>query len=289
MKHKLLFVSFMLLAFSVGKTKAQELTNYNLYVQNPFLYNPAYTIDDNELTGFLNSHMQWIGFENAPRINTFGVHGQMGENSGVGLSVSNITSGLVHDFKFRLNYAYQAMFDTDHYLKLGVAGGFMDYRLTSSNDISDPTDAVLTSDVFNGSSFSSSTGLAYFYKGAELQLILPLLYNRGKLNGYNISMLAYNYELNPDLTLKPSVVMRNAKYSPAQFEMNLMGTWQNKVWLQAGYRTSGSIATAVGVHVSGVEIGYAYQMEVGKLSLASGGTHELQLVYRLGQKLEDRE
>ncbi len=285
MKNKILLISLILVLFSIGKVKSQYLTNYNLYMQNSYLYNPAFTIDNAMLSAYLNSHIQWVGFDGAPRVNTFGIHGPITKTSGVGLSVVNNTNGLISNFNLNLSYAYRAKFSETHYLQFGAAAGFMNDKMTSANQYTDITDDVLTSDAYTGTSVSAGAGLAYVFKGFEAQFIMPQLYQRNELNLYSIGILAYDYKINSKWSVKPSVLARGVQTSPLQFDGNLMGMWNETVWLQGGYRSNNSIIAGAGVNIKGLGIGYAYQMNNSVISNAASGTHEVQLVFNFGENL----
>ena len=288
MKTKIILISFILVLVSSMRVKAQELANYNLYMQNSYLYNPAYTIDKPHLSAFLNSHIQWMGFDDAPSVNTFGIHGPMMENSGVGLTVVNYTSGLISNFNANISYAYRVKFAKNHFLHLGTSVGFMNDKLAGANSFTDLSDDVLTSNSFDGTSFAASAGLAYIFNGLEAQLIFPQLYHRKTLNLYTIGIVAYNYDINTDWSVKPSVQARGLRTSPLQYDVNIMGTWQKMVWLQLGYRTNNSLITGLGVNFRGFDIGYAYQMNNNELASISNGTHEFQLIYNFGDNLFKR-
>ena len=100
MKNKILAIGFILLLFNTFNGKSQELANYNLYMQNEYLYNVAYTIDKPLMSAFVNSHVQWAGFGNGPKAMTFGIHAPITKNSGLGLTIMNNKSG--RKFELRL-------------------------------------------------------------------------------------------------------------------------------------------------------------------------------------------
>ena len=111
-KYGILFFVFVLLSFT--KAISQDITNYNLYIQNPILYNPAYTFDESKLSAYGNSHLQWIGFEGAPKVFTFGVQTSLVENMGFGLSGFQSRQGLNTQTNINLSYAYRVSIQDDH-------------------------------------------------------------------------------------------------------------------------------------------------------------------------------
>jgi len=278
------------MALAPSISNAQELANYNLYMQNGYLYNPAYTIDQNTFSAYLNSHIQWVGFDGAPKVNSFGIHGAFNKNMGLGVNIVNKKYGIMNTFMGQVSYAYRAGFADNNYFTLGVAAGFLNDKIQTNDvhgvDLSDPK---LTGDAYKQTTMSGSAGISYFYKNFEAQLILPQLYERKVANFYNVSILSYTHELSNGVwKLKPSVLFRGAKTTPYQYEGNLMAMWNNKIWMQAGYRSSKSMIYSAGVNLGGFNVGYAYQMDNDVLGKVSDGTHEIQIIFNFGKGFADR-
>ncbi|MBN2776969.1 MAG: PorP/SprF family type IX secretion system membrane protein [Bacteroidales bacterium] len=283
------YIFIILIIFLNISTKAQEMLNYNLYTQNPYLYNPAYTIDKPVVSAFLNSHIQWMGFDGAPETNTFGIHAPITKNMGLGVSIYNQKHGIINNFNARLSYGYRALFSDNHYLQFGTAMGITNDILNISNTVGvDVTDENLSSDYYNMTSFSAGVGVLYYINGFEVQAIMPQVYERNLANFYTIGVLAYNFKPQ-DATwgLKPSVMARGGNTSPLQFDANIMADWKETVWAQVGYRSNKSMIASVGVNIKGIGIGYAYQANSNPIAVASNGTHEIQLIVNFGEKFFD--
>ena len=262
--------------------KAQDLTNYNLYIQNPFLYNPAYSVDKCNLSAYLNSHLQWMGFDGAPRVNTLGIRGNLNSNMGLGLSVYNFKYGIMGSTDLNLSYSYKALFADDHYLRLGISlGTLMDNISTVDAILTDASDPLLI-DGFKQTSISAKFGLAYNIKGFEAQIIMPKLYERKALNLYTVGILSYNIAAGTSLDVKPSIMFRGGKTTPKQFDVNFTALYKKMIWGQVGYRSNKSLIFGIGVDIKNYSIGYMYQMENNYINQAGGGTHEIQLVVKFG-------
>ncbi len=278
--RKILFLISFVLVVLITNLKAQDLTNYNLYVQNSFLYNPAAVVSNNFMSAYLNTHLQWIGFDGAPKTNTLGISTPIAKNMGLGLSIYQHKRGIISNFSSRLAYAYKAEFSENQYLNMGISLGFMNDKLSSSDvEFADATDEVFTDEAFNSTTISASAGSLYRLSNLEAQVIFPQFYDKGKANLYTIGTLSYNFELNQAIALKPTFMVRGVKTSPSQFEGNLNVMLQNKIWCQAGYRSDESLIFGVGFNLKGVNLAYAYQMDNSEISTVSTGTHEIQLIY----------
>jgi len=271
--------------FSAVQLKAQ-LTNYNLYMQNGYLYNPAFTYDQEIVSAYLNTHIQWVGFEGAPESKSFGIHGPINKNMGLGLNLVNLKHGIMNNFNGQISYSYRGYFSEKHYFSLGVAGGLLSDKLNSDNLTGNviANDPNLINNLYNQSTLSASAGINYFVNNLEAQVIFPQLYQRKVSNLYTIGVLAYNFNLSSgNVLLKPSFMVRGTKFSSTQFDGNLMAQFSQKVWIQAGYRSSGSTIIGAGVNFKGFKLGYAYQIDNKELSGASNGTHEIQLIFNFGE------
>jgi len=282
MKKIYLIVSIALVLLTFNKAKSQNLTNYNLYAVNPVLYNPAYAIDDSKIRAFVNTHLQWVGFDGAPRANTFGFYTSCMKNMGFGLSVFNNKQGITNYTNLSLTYAYRAKFSEGHYLTFGVSGGYMMDKLKTGDIMNaDLTDPTIVNNTYKQNAFSARAGLVYFNRGFEASVAAPQLVNAGKSSGYIVSMFSYNFKLDEAWSLKPILQYRDVKTSPAQFDGSFMASWKNILWAQFGYRSNQSYLMCFGVNCKGLEIAYAYQMEAGDISTV-GTSHEIQLSYRFG-------
>jgi len=289
MKNKLLIIYTALLLFVGFSAKAQDLTNYNLYSQNPFLYNPAYSVDKCKVTAFLNSHLQWSDFEGAPKVNTLGLRGNISENSGLGITVFNFKSGVISTTDVNLNYAYKAKFGEEHFLLMGLGLGIIaDKVITEDVFAQDMSDPVLIGDNAKQTAINSKFGLAYINKKLEVQVMFPQLTQRGEFNFYTVGILGYKMNLNEDFMLKPSVMVRGNKTTPKQFDLNLAAHFKDMVWLSAGYRSNKSMFFGVGANFSNYALGYAYQTEMSDIQDAGKATHEIQLIARFGCKQKEK-
>lgn len=279
---KILTVNIIIvLVFLAISADAQELKNYNLYYQNPVLYNPAHARGDAFLTAYTNSHLQWISFDGAPKAYDLGMNVNFFPKMGAGFSISNTRQGLINNLYANLKYAYQLDFGKEHYLNMGVSLGIANDRLMVENaENIDMSDGNLSESYFNKTVFSSGAGIAYQNKGFDAQVIMPQLFEYKSANIYTIGIIGYKYDLNDSWGVRPSVMFRGAQGTPFQYDGNLAAIWNNTVWAQAGYRSSKSFIVSFGANISNYSIGYAYQADADPVSTGNSGSHEIQLIYK---------
>lgn len=296
MKKIYLITCIAIVFLATGQLKSQNLTTYNLYVQNPVLYNPAHTFDSLKVRAFVNSHVQWTGMDGAPKVNTFGLYGTFKKNMALGINVYNLTHGLLKNTNVNLSYAYKANLGkkgkkaNDNYLLFGLSAGALLDNFNNGDIInSNPDDPTIVNNLYNQTTFSTRVGVAYYYKGLEVQFVMPQLFERNDVSTYSLGFLTYDYIINNNWTLKPSVMVRGVSTSPSQYDVNLAGIFKKAVWAQAGYRSNNSYTVGGGVNIKAFEVGYIYQIESNYITPAATGTHEIQLVYRFIKEPEKKE
>jgi len=284
MRKLYLIVSLTIALLSIHQVKAQDLTNYDLYVQNPVLYNPAYTVDSVKMKAFLNSRLQWVGIDGAPRSNLFSIYGNFKNNMGVGISVSNFKQGLTSNTYVDINYGYRVHFAEDHYLTLGISLGTLSNNLDVSkvSSSTDFTDQQLIDNSYKQLTISSKAGLSYVYKNFEVQVVMPQMLENNTVSNYTLGIIGYNFKLSPIVDLKLVSMIRGVSTSPAQIDFNAVGTWKKMVWFQASYRSNKSYLFAAGFNYKMISLGYASEINTNVYSVISKSSHEIQLIYSFG-------
>lgn len=280
---KIYFITCIAIAiFTTGKVKSQDLTTYNLYIQNPVLLNPAYSLDSSKFRQFVNSHAQWTSLKGMPRSNTFGIYGTLNKNMGIGLGVFNLIQGITRNTNVHVSYAYRTKLDKNQILTFGITAGTMSDKLARNEIVvTDPNDPTISDNVYTRTTFSSRVGLAYLNRRFEVQLIMPQFLERNKISTYTIGMISYNYNISPMWNLKPSFMVRGVSTSPSQFDIDVVGTYDHAMWVQLGYRSNKSVVLGYGLNIKGFELGYIYQIESNNIAPTATGTHEIQLIYRI--------
>ncbi|MEA2041606.1 MAG: PorP/SprF family type IX secretion system membrane protein [Bacteroidota bacterium] len=280
--RKILYFFIIILVASTTNSKAQEIKNYNLYSQNPILYNPAHTVNDYFISSYINSHLQWVGLNGAPRNYDFGGTVGFFPNMGVGVSIASSTRGLVNNLYSNIKYGYRLRFGEAHHLKMGVSFGIANDRLLAENaeyaDLSDPN---LHAKYYNKTVFSSGFGLAYRYQNFDVEFSVPQLYEYNQLNFHFVGTTGYKLPVNSNFAIKPSVMVRGTTPGLLQFDGNITAIWRDALAAQIGYRSNTSFVFSLGYNAGNYFIGYAYQANSSPISTSSSGSHEIQLIFNL--------
>lgn len=306
MKTTLKILSVIALVVMINSTTAQHLTIKNLYTQNQFLFNPAYT--GSEGVAFVDAQNQWVGWDDAPESYTFGIHSQIGNSgmNGLGLLISRDSYGIYKRTAGAVNYSYSVKFDEEAINKLsfGISGGFVDNRTTDVVGLEGYSDnAILDAEEYEGVTFSAGFGLKYSWNDKlKIGFAMPQIFEDATYDfkPYINANVGYKfYAVADKMEIEPSVMLRNYKassvgeYSNGQYDLNMYMCYDQTVWIGGTYRNnfgedpSAAYILKAGVTLSNIGIGYAYQKMVDDFA-PSGGTHEICISYYFDKARKDK-
>ncbi len=279
-----LIIIFILFVCSIN-INAQNIIHYNLYPQNNYLYNPATTGENPWLTAFVNSHLQWVGFEGAPRVNTFGIHSPITKKMGIGLNILNSKHSIFNYLNAKLSYSYKLNFAKDNFLRFGISAGVINNSVAFSNAVNyDLSDTKQINSDYNLTGFAASAGLFYKFKNLEIHASLPQLYELDETSLYVISSVGYDLlAQKPVWDLKPSVMIKASETGTAQFDINLTAMWNKTFWANLAYRTNKSFIVGFGINYKNIGLGYAFELNPAPMNKMANGTHEIQLIVNFGK------
>jgi type IX secretion system PorP/SprF family membrane protein len=310
MMCRLVMLTMILVGAGICKeVVAQQIPLYSQYLYNRLLYNPAETGTGDRTVAHFIYRKQWQNFQGGPETRLLSVNGGF-PNKRLGLGgyiFSDYTGEVVKRIGGKLTYAYHLPLGDEQTLSLGIGAGVVDHSIDREKvRIEDPTDEVITGQLDVGTAVDATVGLRYRWKGLKLGASVPqvvesdLRYvnNREDANyqlarhytGYG----SYEFQFGSDDNwgLEPLVMMRTTEDFQYQLDGNLIATYDDFVWLSAGYRWDYAATFAAGVKVHDlIKVGYSYDLAVNELKGFSGGSHEVMLgvVFGGGQKQEDED
>ena len=288
---------------SVG-LHAQRTPLTTQYLFNGLLINPAYAGSRDALTANLTYRQQWVGFEGAPTTQILSVHSPVnGKHIGLGLMVYNDRIGVSRETGVMTNYAYRLRLGTGK-LALGIGAGlkvlqadWTNVRTTTAGDAEFATDS-------RGVVKPNFSAGAYYYNkrwfaGLSVPFILSQAYN-AQTESWEVKNDTRHYqpmltagmlvELEHDLKLKPSVLLRKAGGNPVQADLNMNMIWKDSFWLGVSYRMSDAVCFSVEVlPTKQFRIGYAYDLGINALRTYHQGSHEVMLQYEFGYHVKAKD
>lgn len=268
---------------------------------NGLAINPAYAGSQDALNIGLYSRIQWVGFEGAPRTNTFSMHSPLrNKKVNLGLIVLGDRLGSKIETGFLLNYAYRIDLGRGKW-SLGLAAGVSNIstdlgslRYTDMADrlLQDPGQSTLLPEFSIGSYYYTER----FFAGISMPLFLSHYTDKEngsyqvkfKLREANYLLTAgYLFEISDGIELLPSILLKSNPANNTQLDIQCNLILYDKVWIGTAIRTNGNMSALLQLQVNPqLRIGYSYGYEFSELSSYQHGSHEVVLQYNFRYILE---
>ncbi len=270
------------------------------YMFNPLLLNPAYAGSKDYMMATLLYRKQWVDFKGAPTTQVGTLHGPLGLSKfGWGVTLAHDKIGVTDRTDAFVSAAYHM--NVSPKLKLGVGlragGGYYTYQNSDLIywDANDP--------LFEGNQthkFLPNVGAgAYlysdkFYFGVSLPNAIS--YDTTKVLSVGLSgnvipnqvrhyffTTGYAFEINPDLVIKPSVLVKQVANAPVEADFNVNVLFAQVLWVGASYRTDDAIVALIELQLTKkFRLGYSYDFTTTNVKNYSSGSHEIMLGYDFG-------
>lgn len=304
---------------------AQQDAQYSFYMFNNLYFNPAYTGKKEALHFEVLHREQWRFFnvgdkiEGAPQSTSFSIHSPFKRsNNALGFNFHSDIIGPYKTFDFGVNYAYRIPLGTKLKLSIGVRGLYKLYQIDNVRFL-DPDQVGIQHNSFpNINTFNFGAGIYLwnkrdrFYVGFSIpHLLNNKLYHDQTVNTNSNNAQEYrHYFLTGGLVVGkldggkfkfyPSFMMKFAKNTPVDFDVNANFLLFERLWLGAGYRFGGNFYTdnkqvkvgkgsaVIGMIkamvVKNLEIGYAYDYTLSDLGDYENGSHEFLINFKFDRK-----
>ena len=305
MIRNLLLLLFLSLAIN---GKAQQASQYSLYMLNPSLFNPAYAGMEESLSLTGVFRQQWAGLNGAPSQQALTTHMPLYfMSSGVGLSFENDVIGARQYSNFSLQYNYQLQLGTG-VLALGVNGdltqinwdgtqlkspdGIYNGGIINHNDDLLPMNAV--------SALTPTFGAGAFYKSEKVGLGLSVKNITEPSVSYETVALqlkrhlyfigSYKMGLTRRIELIPNLFVKS-DLNEFQTDLNLQIKVDGNIFVGGGVRGFNSnsfegISVFGGWRVSKrMMLAYNYDISTSYLANVNDGSHEILLKYTLKEEI----
>lgn len=273
---------------------------YSQYMFNGLSVNPAYAGVRETPTMTAMYRKQWVGIDGAPTTFTFSADAPIkNQRMALGLNLVQDKIGISNNLMINFAYAYRIRFSNQGRLSLGLQGGINQYRAdygaveTSMTPVqADNAFSNATSSIFPNFGFGAYYYTTKFFVGFGVPKMLknnlagtnsPTIDFTSYPNRQNRHMFittGYSFDLSPDWTLKPSLLLKGVHGAPLQLDINANVWWKEKVGGGLSYRTSDAIIALVQFQAKDeLQFGYAYDMTISRYLGTNSGSHELMLRY----------
>ncbi len=302
----------------------QQKPQYNQYVINNYLLNPAIAGIEEYVDVRIGARQQFTGVDGAPSTQYVSAHMPLGYTSyghndrnvqqapsfsslrnnpmikpkphhGIGLMVVHDEIGAFSRTEASFAYAYHLLLSKEIKLAAGASAGIIQESVSASKleffDPADPTDVD-----WNAVKPNLNMGLwlysSNFYVGVSgAQLFANDVHfddtidDRNHQSRHYFVTGAYKFELTDRLSLIPSVMAMWVQPLPGSIDFNLRGVYDNRFWVGGSYRENGSFAALAGVNLSSTfDVGYSYDTGMSGQNGVNSGSHEVVVGIRLLNK-----
>jgi len=253
-------ILILVLAFlSVGIVSAQQVPQFSQNMFNKLANNPGFAGSRGVIATSVLHRSQWMGVEGAPSTQNFSVDAEIPFlNGGVGLNIVKDEIAQFSNLGLQASYAFRIKLGIGQ-LGLGMSVGMYqsgvngaDFNPAQSGDNAIPMAMV------DGSKLDLGAG-AYFntqdvYIGiSSAHLSQPVVeWSDGKqyaLKRHYFLIAGYYYELNPVLSLNPSIYLKNAP-GVSQLDVNANLIYNNKMWGGVSYRLDEGLILLAGMNIT---------------------------------------
>ena len=251
---KLYIIILALVGICSTSLLAQDQAQFNNYVANQGLLNPAYNGTRDVISGLLIARSQWIGLDGAPNSQAINVHGPIQDtNLGLGMALTNDMVGFTNNLNFMASTSYKLKIDRYQFLSFGLQVGI-------SSHVYDGTKAVTDSymdPVFMGKEskigFNFGFGTYLYADNYFVGFSVPSFFTqnfdqdkstfRNTIDFKNLYTYLYGGYIFDwgDVKVKPTGLFRFVYGAPIEFDISANVLLAERLWVGLSYRTTSDI------------------------------------------------
>lgn len=286
----------LLCYFSASTIFAQQIPQFNTFMFNTLLVNPAYAGSRDALSLSLVARQQWVGFDGAPSTQAFSLHSPLKNNHiRLGLEAENDMLGPEQNLSVKGTFAYAIRLANGH-LSFGLRGGIIQHNFNWNKiTYKNPNDVIPKNGVQSVTKPTFDFGMYYynktFYVGLDFEQLNHASYNIFNDTAATSSLTARDYThshfiigkafvFSDKVVFKPSLLIRTAENSPPSSDLNLSFLIDKVFWAGLGYKSKYGPYLLLEYYINNhFRVGYSYDMPYNLLLGTNGGSHELFLGY----------
>jgi len=293
-----MYISFLFIALP---SVAQFSPQYNSYMLNGLVINPAFT-GTRECFSVVGVHSsQWVGFKGAPHSDFLSLHAPINNNHAVGLSIMNDNIGVQNQTGIFPSYAYHLKLSNTQKLSFGVDVGVNFFNIRNTEVQTNTADVVFQQNVKLRSLPNIGAGLYYYTKNFYTGLSSPALFTNELSAGIlqeslfqmdvkrTVFMLTSggNINIGRDLVWKPSFLFKSMLSNVFQLDLNSNIYYKDKVSAGVSYRHKDAIVGLISFRFnSKFDLGYSYAYPLSNIVRISSGSHEIMIRFELRNKVD---
>jgi len=296
-------INSIVLMFLALTMNAQQDAQFNQYIFNELIINPAYAGSKQMHNINATYSSQWTRFGGAPSTQTISYDGPIAQNMGIGIHFINDRIGAQSHQGLFGSYAYFIRLNEKWKMSFGLAAGISYYTIDGTKLVyDDQADPAIPKTKESSLRFDSKAGMFVhndrFYAGFSVTNLLGDVIKTkdlmvAKTTQHYYLTAGYVFDLGQKFKIKPSFLIKEDLKSPTNIDINAYLLYKEKIWLGASVRMNASLwkenldnslrnrnAVALMAEwnvLDRLRIGYAYTITLTSLRNYSG--HEIHLGY----------
>jgi type IX secretion system PorP/SprF family membrane protein len=288
------------LFLNICQIQGQQELNFNHYMLNSQLFNPAYVGLEENLTISSISNLQWLGFEGNPTTNSILLEAKLKNNLGIGMELISDKIGPTNTNFIAVNASYHLKLNKNsHGLSLGIKLSGNDHNISlnsmSFDDITDPNARTKDSYFITNIGF----GLSYYTDKLSFSFSIPYFFEPKTINKKRHYYLSGSFkkELNEKLLFNPNFLIKKALNTPTSIDVSTMLFYEDSFWLGLNYGASdkgfispndsgGNLSFITGFKlIPALSIGYSFTSQIANWTGSSNArSHEIYIKFSASNK-----
>jgi type IX secretion system PorP/SprF family membrane protein len=277
--------------------KAQHIPVTSLFDQCQIYFNPGATGSEEVLSAIFDYRKQWLHFPGSPNTQLFGIHAPLkNPKVALGIDVEHDAVGAATFTGIYLNYAYRIDIGANKLsfgLKGGFAGASSDYI-----ELREEPDAAFDENGRTCYIPNVGFGISFYSRKYWAGISIPRFFGyesdasdniRIKHNFWKYEYFfsgGYRFSINPELRIDPSLLLKYNPRSIPSLAINSRLVYKDTYEVGVGTRTGDAIILLIGYSFNRqFSFGYSYDYEIGKLEDYNSGSHEFNILYKFGYKV----
>jgi type IX secretion system PorP/SprF family membrane protein len=225
---------------------AQQDAQYNQYIFNAMVINPAYAGTKEVVNVNAIYATQWAGLSGSPNTQTLSIDGAPTSKVGIGFQLINDNIGAQSNQSLFGDYSYKVRLNDKLKLSMGVAVGATYLSLDGSKLVTDnPDDPAIPHTMVTKLRLDAKTGLFLysdrFYAGLSSTDLLANVFKSNNLmvaaqtRHYYLTS-GYVFDVGTYFKIKPSFLLKEDFKAPMNIDVNAFVLYREKFWLGSSVR-----------------------------------------------------
>lgn len=292
MKKHIYSIIVLMAVLLFQDAQAQQDPHYTQYMYNMNVVNPAYAGSKESLSFTALYRDQWSSFDGHPVTFAFSASSPISDRVGLGISAVKDELGPIQETNVYADFSYTIPVSNNIKLALGLKAGATFHKVgLSSLELQDPNDPFLSENINNTYPNVGAGAFLYgdvFYIGLSAPNLLKSVHldengiKYGSEVNHYFATAGFIFQVNKNLKLKPSIMVKGAMDSPVSYDGNLNALFFEKLELGISYRIEETYSALIGFQLTdNIKVGYAYDRESGGLAAIARSSHEVFFAFDL--------